>query len=69
MPAKLPKFIFVCQPVYMEFDFDNVLQDGLHLKSFLCFLQHPTCVVLNSVKTHLIHTISTNRFPLLLSPC
>jgi len=49
--AKLPNFTSEWQPLYMEFNFDNVLQHGLQLKSFLCFVQHPTCVMPESAET------------------
>jgi hypothetical protein len=51
MPGRLPKLTSVWQPLYLEFNFHNVPQDGLDLKLFLCFVQHPTCVMPNSAET------------------
>lgn len=55
-PAKLPRFTFVWQPLYMELNLDNVLQHRLNFKLFICFVQPPICVMPGPAYTSVLNT-------------
>lgn len=56
MPAKLPKFTSAWQPLYMEFNLDNVLQHKSDFKAFLWFVQPLICVMPESAYSSALNT-------------